>query len=101
MNTQVGFWLTIEPKIGCYETIKQAVLNIVPLTRKEPGCEAYVLHESLDSDILFLYELFKSQEAFDHHLAQDYTKVIKELFEKELKHPLQFVSFKPNSSYYN
>jgi quinol monooxygenase YgiN len=53
----------------------EAAHEYLPLVRAEPGVEAFYLTVRKDDpNILVFYEIYKSQDAQDFHLQQDFTK---------------------------
>src|SRR5262249_44619600 len=53
----------------------EAAQQYIPLVRAEPGVEAFYLSTRQDDpNTLVFYEVYKSQEAQDFHLQQDFTK---------------------------
>lgn len=49
--------------------------KLVPATRAEPGCEAFVVHQHLQIPNRFaVYEKFRDQASFDAHLQYEHTK---------------------------
>ena len=84
-----------------YEEAKQAVLEMIPLTLAEDGCEVFTLHEaSADQGdgaptpppaTLYLYEVFKDKAAFEFHHAQSYTKEVFAKYQNWLRAPIDIV----------
>ncbi|WP_156800322.1 putative quinol monooxygenase [Thalassoporum mexicanum] len=77
---------TISVKPEFFADAKQAILAILPQTLAEEGCEMFTLHTDYDGvdydeaePILYLYEIFADEAAFNFHHAQAYTK---QVFEK-------------------
>ena len=53
----------------------EALRDYLPLVRAEPGVEAfYVTARKDDSNTFVFYEVYKSREAQDFHLQQNFTK---------------------------
>ncbi len=72
---QVTVLATIKAKPGLEERVREAIMALVPPTRKEPGCINYDLHQSVDDKSLFmLYENWVSKKDLDEHLAMPYLK---------------------------
>ena len=69
--------MLIEAKIQpqrCAEMV-EAVRQYLPLVRAEQGVDAfYVTARKDDPNTFVFYEVYKSQEAQDFHLQQDFTK---------------------------
>ena len=69
----------IKAKAGMEEKVKQELLSMVGLTRKEAGCINYDLHQSAESKGHFMfYENWRSQKDLDDHLAMPYFKAFME-----------------------
>ncbi|MDX2226115.1 MAG: putative quinol monooxygenase [Verrucomicrobiae bacterium] len=74
MNT-ITVHALIRAKEGRIAEVREAALKLVPLTRAEPGCLRYDLHESLDDPRLFMFfETFKDMAAFETHKNAPYLK---------------------------
>lgn len=55
---------------GKEEELRQALQEIIPLTRAESGCIAYRICQVADNPCIFkAFEVFENQEAFDSHLS--------------------------------
>jgi quinol monooxygenase YgiN len=60
-------------KPGRGKELEQILLELVPLTRSEPGNIAYVLHRSTENpDELVFDEIFSSKKAFEEHTQKTY-----------------------------
>ena len=58
-------------KPGQENALRQELLALIPITRQEPGCLNYDLHEAPDQPGLFLFhENWTSQQHLDDHLAR-------------------------------
>jgi len=65
--------LAVKPE--CLEEVKALSAATLGPTLLEPGCEAfYQTVKAGEPNTLVFFEVFKSKEAADLHLAQDYTK---------------------------
>lgn len=58
------------------ETVKdftKTVLSLVELSRAEPGCLNYDVHQAIDDDAVFIWhETWKNKAALDEHFAMPY-----------------------------
>ena len=80
----------IVPKTEFFDDAKAAIIGIIPQTRAEAGCHAFVLHEGQGDDRnLYLYEVFEDQAALDRHYDQQYTKDVFAKYETWLAEPVQ------------
>lgn len=54
---------------GKESELRQALNKVIPPSRQEEGCLAYVLHESIDAPGTFVfYEKYRDETALDHHI---------------------------------
>ncbi len=60
----------IEAKAGREKEVKEVLMALVPITRKEDGCMNYDLHQYNQHPGQFLfYENWRDQASLDKHLA--------------------------------
>lgn len=60
-------------KAGKEEQVFQAILALIAPTRAEDGCITYELHRAQSDPALFcLYELWRTRQDLDDHLATPY-----------------------------
>ncbi|MBP9777759.1 MAG: antibiotic biosynthesis monooxygenase [Rickettsiaceae bacterium] len=60
-------------KVGEKEQLKNALNNLVTLTRKEAGCISYTLNEGLDNpNVITVIEVFKDLASFELHSNSPY-----------------------------
>ena len=80
--------ITVKPEY--LKAAEQAVLDIIPDTLNESGCEMFRLHKDGDpsSNKLYLYEVFRDEAAFHFHHAQNYTKAVFEKYQQWLAEPV-------------
>jgi quinol monooxygenase YgiN len=77
VTDQLAVFARITPKPEHLNAARQAILGIVPVTRSEPGCRMFTLHDDRDdSGHLYLYEVWDSEAAFAAHHDQPYTKAV-------------------------
>ena len=74
--------ITIRCQDGAADTFRRVLAEITPPSRAEAGSLAFVTHESLEEDNVFLvYESYVDQQAYDTHLASPaFKRVEAELF---------------------
>jgi quinol monooxygenase YgiN len=66
-----------EAKVGQQARLRKELQNLVTLTRAEPGCILYDLHESPENPLRFaFYETWRSQADLDAHLETPHLKAI-------------------------
>jgi quinol monooxygenase YgiN len=62
-------------KSGEKDAVLEIFRELIESTRKEAGCIAYALHESLDNpDVLAMIEIWESKEALDTHMNSEHFK---------------------------
>ena len=60
---------------GFEEELKKATIALAAETRKETGCELFLIHTRNDSpQTIFFYEIYHSKEAFEEHKTFAYTQ---------------------------
>ena len=73
-----GYFITAELKIKDetkIEETKMALIELCTITRTEPGCRFFVLHQNLaDPRSLLLWECFDDEVAFKAHFEYPHTK---------------------------
>lgn len=63
--------IKIDPSM--VEDIKRELKTLATLTRKEPGCICYELHQSADNETIFLfYERWRHKSDVDNHFKTPY-----------------------------
>ncbi|MEM1060273.1 MAG: putative quinol monooxygenase [Verrucomicrobiota bacterium] len=71
---------TIPVKPECLEEARAAILEIMPATLAEEGCDVFELYEDPSgAPRLFLREVFRDEAAFELHHQQDF---VREIFRK-------------------
>ena len=91
MNKPYIVFARIVPKPEHYDAAKDAILGLIPMTLKEPGCRVFTLHEPGDNgdQALYLYEIFDDEDAFNFHHRQEYTKEVFKAYEDWLAQPVE------------
>lgn len=89
MSDALHIFARIAPKPEFFEMTRDAILEIIPLTLAEPGCQTFVLHTGEDDGCLYLYEVFDDEDALKAHGAQTYTRAVFARYEEWLKEPPQ------------
>lgn len=69
----------ITPKPEHADDVKNAILNVLEITRQEEGNLSFDVFSAKDSEVICLFEEWKNQEALDVHYAMPY---IAEVFAK-------------------
>ncbi|WPD18572.1 putative quinol monooxygenase [Thermaerobacter composti] len=55
-------------RAGMGDRVEAALREMIPLSRREPGCRAYKVHRSLDHpDEFLLYEVYDDEAALEAH----------------------------------
>lgn len=64
-----------KPKDGKRDELIQALVQLIPLSRSEPGCIRYELHQGVEEqNVITFVDRFKNKAAFDIHCEMDYIK---------------------------
>lgn len=79
----------ITPKNEHFSKARQAIINILELTREEPGCRQFHLHEGIADKILFLYEEWENELALEEHYRKPYTAAVFERYQEWLAAPVE------------
>ena len=75
MNEKIEITAFIKSAPGHSEALKKAIVELIEETVKEPGCiEFQVFQNNKDPEEFILWEIFRSQEDMQEHMAKDYTK---------------------------
>jgi len=69
-------WITLD---GEEERVLDLATSMLAPSRSEPGCHRYDLHRDPDDPrVLFLYEQYDDETAFDAHCASEHFRTIVE-----------------------
>ena len=79
---------TITPKAEHLDDARSALLELIPLTLEEEGCQTFRLLEAGDGR-LWLYEEWDNPEALEAHYAQPYTRSVFAAYENWLAEPVR------------
>jgi quinol monooxygenase YgiN len=67
----------IKAKPGQEAVLRQELLGLLPITRQEPGCLNYDLHEAVDQPGHFLFhENWTSKQHLDEHLGRPHVQAL-------------------------
>lgn len=75
MNKRLFLVAKITPKAEYFQAAKQAIVDIIPQTRNEPGCLEFTLHQD-NNGCLFLYEQWVDECALEQHYEMPYTREV-------------------------
>lgn len=75
MDTTLFLVAKITPKADYFQVAKQAIIDIIPQTRNEPGCIEFTLLED-NVGSLFLYEQWTNEQALQQHYEMPYTRQV-------------------------
>jgi quinol monooxygenase YgiN len=93
-TTPVTVIATLKARPGQEPALEQALLDLIPTTRKEAGCLNYDLHRSTDDSRVFVfYENWTSQAALEAHLANAHLVAFGQKADALLSEPPQIVLF--------
>ncbi len=89
-RTKLAVIARIKAKSGMDEEVRQELMDLVPLSRSEPGCVNYDLHQCTDDRSLFMvHENWKSKSDLDKHLEMPYLKAFMKNTDGMLAEPVQ------------
>jgi quinol monooxygenase YgiN len=94
MSDPMVIFAQIQPKPQHFDEAKNAILEIIPPTRREDGCEYFALHENQADGLLCLYEQWRDQNALDAHYEMPYTARIFESYETWLDAPVEVIKLR-------
>ncbi len=64
---------TLEAKAGQLELVKAEAQQLIDLTRIEPGCVEYVLHQDNENPLVLVFiERWESKAALESHIASEH-----------------------------
>jgi quinol monooxygenase YgiN len=67
-----AMWRALE---GQQDEVRRILEQVAPLSRAEPGCRMFVVHESPDDPrTFFLYEQYDDESAFQAHAASEHVR---------------------------
>lgn len=70
-NTPLTVVAVLRAKPGQEASLRQELLALIPVTRQEPGCLNYDLHQAAEDSGLFMFhENWSSKQHLDDHLAR-------------------------------
>jgi quinol monooxygenase YgiN len=74
-TTKVGVWVTLPLKPGHRDEAVELVQEALEAVKSEDGTLVYVLNaDGKDENILYIYEVYSSQDAFTAHMGADWFK---------------------------
>jgi quinol monooxygenase YgiN len=75
---------------GKEAVLKKELIDLIGLSRPEPGCITYVLHQSMEDKTCFMfYENWVNKKDLDEHLKKPYIKTFMEKAGKLLADPVK------------
>jgi quinol monooxygenase YgiN len=79
---------------GFEDEIKKATIAMAVETRKEKGCESFLIHTRNDSpQTVVFYEIYDSEEAFQQHKTFPYASSYFELFKGRIENDKPEITF--------
>ena len=97
LTEPLAIFATITPKPEHLQEAKQAVLDIIPDTLREPGCRRFELLEAGTGDRLHLWEIWADDAALEAHYQQPYTREVFEKYKTWLARPVEITRMSPAS----
>ncbi|MDO9425916.1 MAG: putative quinol monooxygenase [Methylobacterium sp.] len=90
MSDPLTLFARISPKPEHRAAARDAVLDILAVTRSEPGCRRFTLHDDRDGGgDLYLYEVWDDEAALAAHHAQPYTRAVFDRYRTWLSEPVE------------
>jgi quinol monooxygenase YgiN len=84
----------IEIFAGFEEEIKRATIAMAVETRKEKGCESFLIHTRSDSPkTVVFYEIYDSEEAFQQHKTYPHAQKYFEIFKGKIENDGPEITF--------
>ncbi|NNM58478.1 MAG: antibiotic biosynthesis monooxygenase [Legionellales bacterium] len=75
MHTEFVCTVKFTAKLNRVDMLIRELGKLIPLTKKEEGCIRYEMYQSLEhSDVVFIFERFKNEAAFNFHRTTEYVK---------------------------
>ena len=90
----LSVFATIHPKPRYLDAARTAIEGILEVTRSEPGCLVFTLHEGGEGT-LHLFEVWADESALTAHYEQPYTREIFTAYEDWLSKPVHVVRMRP------
>ncbi len=78
----------IHPKDEFHDGAKEAIEEIISVTREEPGCVRFDLFEGSQDTCLYLFEEWLSPSDLDAHYDKAYTKAVFAQYDNWLAEPV-------------
>lgn len=76
-------------RAGQEEAVAEALIEVVPRTRAEPGCLGIDAFQSIqDPRLFYVHSRWRDEPAFDHHAGLPHTVRFLETIEGLIDHPL-------------
>ncbi|NEU13645.1 antibiotic biosynthesis monooxygenase [Methylobacterium sp. BTF04] len=89
MPEPLTLFARITPKSEHLAAARHAVLDILSVTRAEPGCRVFTLHDDPGGGgCLYLYEVWDDEAALEAHHAQPYTQAVFDHYRLWLSEPV-------------
>ena len=80
----------VKAQKGKEAALKKELTALIALSRSEPGCITYVLHQSMEDKTCFVfYENWVNKKDLEEHLKKPYIKTFMEKAEKLLDGPVK------------
>ncbi|MGP4068345.1 putative quinol monooxygenase [Halobacillus sp. B29] len=76
--TEIAITAVFKPKDGHKDALLDELEKVKKASRKEEGCIQYDLHQSIESNTIFLYEVWKDSGAVQNHIETVHYKTYRE-----------------------
>jgi quinol monooxygenase YgiN len=92
MTEPIIIFAKITPKSQFYKDVEDTLLRVIPIALKEAGCLALKLYRGKEDGLIYIYEVWKDDEARAFHSAQSYTKEVLRNFQTWLSEPMEVLN---------
>ncbi|SFG28731.1 Quinol monooxygenase YgiN [Halobacillus alkaliphilus] len=75
---KIAITALFKPKDGHKDALLDELEKVKEASRKEEGCIQYDLHQSVESNTIFLYEVWKDSVAVQNHIQTVHYKTYRE-----------------------
>lgn len=62
----------LKPKDGYKEELLEELQKVQAASQKEPGCIKFDLHQSIEDDTFFFYEVWRDAQAIEEHIQMEH-----------------------------
>lgn len=94
--SELTIFAKITPKPQHFNDAREAIKNVLLVTRSEPGCRTFAFHQGAPADgSLYLYEVWKDEAALSAHYAQPYIQAVFNSYKQWLAEEVEIKRLEP------